>query len=102
MASDIEAESLDPRAQAGVGILVSYRELAKLNERLARIDSKVDTALRLPAKVDALTDRVASLETERAVRDARGGVFSKIGDLLWALVLALIAAGVWWPKLPFH
>lgn len=97
----IDSEEGSPITQSSShrspNILVSYQELVKLNARMERIDSKLDVALTLPAKIADQDKRITALETERAVRNAKGGVYGKGMELLWALALTLIAAGVWWP-----
>lgn len=88
-------EPPEERPAQGPPILVTHRELIKLSERMTRMEGKLDAALPLPAKIEHLEARVTSLETERAVRNARGGVFGKAWDIFFALILAFIATGVW-------
>lgn len=77
--------------------LIPYSELVKLTSRMERIDSKLDVALTLPVKIEDHERRIVKLETERAVRSAKGGVYGKAGEVILAILLAIIAAGVWFP-----
>ena len=89
-----------PQPQQGAAILLSFKELQALRDKMTRIDGKLDQALTLPVTVADHEKRIVSLETTRAVNEGRGGVVSKAWDFISALILALIAAGVWLPK--FH
>lgn len=98
--SEHQATSLSSGdAGRGAAILISYKEVAALNERMARIDSKLDLALTLPAKVEGLALKVAALETDKAVREAKGRWSGKAAEYLWAFGMTTIAAGVWLPVL---
>lgn len=83
--------------QRGAPILLSYKELVTLNDRMAKIDARLEIALTLPAEHKALELRVTSLETERAVRQAEGRQRGKAADYIWHAGMTLIAGGVWWP-----
>jgi hypothetical protein len=84
-------------APATGGLFVSAQMLMDLTRRMERIDGKLDQALALPSMVNDLTQRVIALEQERAVQRAKGGVYGKVWEIGFGLLLAFIAAGVWWP-----
>lgn len=91
--SDIEQRPTDPR-----GVIISFNELLRLNQRIERMDAKLDAALLQAQRIEDHEQRIVALEKSNAVRDARGGLFGKAVDAIWALLLAVIAAGVWLPK----
>jgi hypothetical protein len=75
-------------------IMVSYRELVEIRSKMERLDAKLDAALVLRAAVEKLEKRVTSLETDRAVRSERSGLFGKAASVAWALALLIIGAGL--------
>lgn len=83
----------------GSPIMLSFKELQEIRDRMTKIDSKLDVALSLPVTVADHEKRIVSLETTRAVQAGRGGVYGRAWDFISGLILALIAAGVWLPKL---
>lgn len=79
-------------------ILVSWREFSKLKETIITIGAKLDQAVLQQAQLRDIEIRLVALETDRTVRNAKGGVYGKAWEIIFGLVLAIIAAGVWWPK----
>lgn len=83
--------------QIGSPIMLSFKELQGLRDRMTKIDTKLDVALTLPAKIAEHEDRIVSLETTRTVQESRGGLYGKAWEVIYGLILAFIAAGVWFP-----
>ncbi len=90
------SERREPDVQA---VFMTYRELAKFNEALGRVETKLNHALEINAKQDALEKRVTALETQRAVQQATGGVYRRLGSHVTEIGIAVIATGIWWEPL---
>jgi hypothetical protein len=87
----------------GSPILLSMQQLMQFTSRIERMDAKLDAALTeqraVPTVLRDHEDRIRDLEETNAVRDARGGLWRGAWEILFAIALAFIAAGIWLPKL---
>lgn len=88
-------------AEAGRPILISFKELQGINVNLATINHKLDGLNEIPREMEKLEHRIIKLEEDRAVRNARGGLYDKVLSAVWALGLTIIGAGVFWPHISF-
>jgi hypothetical protein len=85
--------SHEPDSEAGRPILLSFAELRGIHINLATLNAKLDTFSNLPGDLRELQDRVTTLETDKAVRNARSGLYGKWASLAWAVALVIIGAG---------
>lgn len=83
----------------GSPILLSFKELQEIRDRMATIDTKLDQAIALSTTVANHESRIVELEKARAVTESRVPLYGRAWDFISGLILALIAAGVWLPKL---
>lgn len=77
--------------------MLSFKELQALRSDMTEVRVKLDEALKLPVVVANHEKRIVSLETTRTVQESRGGLYGKAWEVIYGLILAFIAAGVWFP-----
>lgn len=79
--------------ETGRPILLSFAELRGIHTNLATLNTKLDNFSTVPAELKSLEDRVTALETDKAVRNARSGLYGKWASIAWAVALVIIGAG---------
>lgn len=85
----------DRSGQRAFPALLTYPEVVEIKEQIARLDSKFDAVIALRSSVEDLSGRVGALENDRASASGRTAVWDRVTDALWQVLLAIIAAGVW-------
>lgn len=76
--------------------VLNERQARDIYIRLERISTQLSQVLGMKTDIDSLGGRITVLETASAVSASRRDIWARVVDGLWAVLLAVIATGVWW------